>query len=486
MNFTVHLFQSTTMIIEQIYTNCLAHGAYYIESDGEAVIIDPLRDIDGYLQRAKKSNARISYILETHFHADFVSGHLDLANATGAQIVYGPTAKPGFDAHIAYDGEILHVGKVQFKVLHTPGHTMESTCYLLFDEVGKEVALFTGDTLFIGDVGRPDLAQKLVPDLTSDKLAGLLYDSLNQKILPLPDDLIVYPAHGAGSACGKNMSKETTDTLGHQRATNYALQPMDKATFIKKVTEGLLPPPNYFPFNVLKNIQGYESLDVIEQRGLKALTPEAFHAAAGEIDALILDTRDPQLFAAGFIPGAINIGINGNFAPWIGTLVKNIDQPILIVAEKGREREVVDRMARVGYDNTIGFLDGGIDAWTRAGKELDHIVSISAWEFADRLKQDNTIHILDVRKATEYAAGHLAGALNMPLDYINDHFHKIGTVETYYVHCAGGYRSMIFTSILRARGYDNLVDVAGGLDAITRLGNVPVAFSTASNLSQPS
>ena len=349
------------MRIEQIYTGCLAQGAYYVESDGEALIIDPLRETEPYIRRAEKDQAKIKYILETHFHADFVSGHIDLAKKTGASIVYGPTAKPGFEAKVATDGEILKLGRLQIEVLHTPGHTLESTCYLLKDESGKDLAIFTGDTLFIGDVGRPDLAQKLIADLTQEKLAGYLYDSLHTKILPLPNDIIVYPAHGAGSACGKNMSKETTDTLGHQKQSNYALQPMSREAFIEKVTDGLLPPPAYFPSNVLMNINGYDSIDQVLQRGTTALSPAAFEAAANETNAVIVDTRDPDLFVKGFIPNSISIGIDGNFAPWVGALIPDIQQPLLLVVDKGREEEVVTRLARVGYDKAIGYLDGGLD-----------------------------------------------------------------------------------------------------------------------------
>lgn len=454
------------MKIEQIYTGCLAQGAYYIESNGEAVVIDPLREVLPYIQKAEKDGAKIKYVLETHFHADFVSGHIDLAKKTGATIVYGPTAKPGFEAHVAADGEVLNVGNVKITVIHTPGHTMESTCFLLTDETGKDVGLFTGDTLFIGDVGRPDLAQKVVADLTQDKLAAHLYDSLHNKILPLADDIIVYPAHGAGSACGKNMSKETTDTLGNQKKTNYALQPMTKEVFIEKVLDGLMPPPGYFPENVLMNIQGYESIDNVLQQGLQALSPEAFELTANEIDALILDTRDAQTFAKGFIPNSINIGVDGNFAPWVGALIPDIRQNLLIVADEGREEEVVTRLARVGYDHTLGFLKGGINAWKNAGKETDQIESIPATVLADRLKNDSTTVLLDVRKMTEHKSEHVIGSENIALDYINEHISEVKKDHKYFVHCAGGYRSMIFISILKARGYDNLLDVQGGFKAI--------------------
>lgn len=457
------------MTVEQIYTGCLAQGAYYIESEGEAVIIDPLREVEPYIKKAKENNAEIKYVFETHFHADFVSGHLDLSKKTGAPIVYGPTAKPDFEAIIATDGQEFKVGKVVFKILHTPGHTMESTCYLLKDENGKDVGLFSGDTLFIGDVGRPDLAQKVNDELTQDKLAGYLYDSLHNKILPLNDDIIVYPAHGAGSACGKNMSKETTDTLGNQKKVNYALQPMTKDEFIKAVTEGLVAPPAYFPLNVMMNIHGYESIDKVLEKGQHAFSPDAFETAANETGALVLDTRDPQTFAKGFVPNSINIGIDGNFAPWVGTLITDIKQQILLVTDDGREEEVITRLARVGYDNTIGYLKGGFEAWKKAGKETDSIRSVNADELAGIMQKEKG-EIVDVRKKSEYDTEHIVGAENAPLDFINDSMAQLDKNKTYYVHCAGGYRSMIFNSVLRARGYDNLVNVEGGFKAIKESG----------------
>jgi Zn-dependent hydrolases, including glyoxylases len=463
------------MKVEQIYTGCLAQGAYYIESNGEAVVIDPLREVQPYIEKAEKDNAKIKYVLETHFHADFVSGHLDLAKKTGATIVFGPTAKPGFEAHVAEDGEILNVGNIQIKVIHTPGHTMESTCFLLIDENGKETGLFTGDTLFIGDVGRPDLAQKVNADLTQEKLAAHLYDSLHNKIIPLADDIIVYPAHGAGSACGKNMSKETTDTLGNQKKTNYALQPMSKEKFIEEVLDGLMPPPGYFPANVLMNIKGYESIDEVLHKGTQALSPTEFEVAANETDALLLDTRDAQTFAKGFIPNSINIGIDGNFAPWAGTLIPDIKQTILLIADEGREEEIVTRLARVGYDNTIGYLKGGFEAWKNAGKETDTIESISVDELAKRMEENPDLNILDVRKKSEHFSEHVIGSENIALDYINEHIAEVDKDKTYYVHCAGGYRSMIFISILKARGYDNLIDVQGGFDAIKASGKFKVS-----------
>jgi glyoxylase-like metal-dependent hydrolase (beta-lactamase superfamily II)/rhodanese-related sulfurtransferase len=458
------------MILEQIYTGCLAQGAYYIESDGEAAVIDPLREVEPYIKKAQQNNATIKYVFETHFHADFVSGHLDLSKKTGAQIIYGPTAEPHFKAIVAEDGQAFKLGKLVIKVLHTPGHTMESSCYLLKDEQGKDVGLFSGDTLFIGDVGRPDLAQKVKAELTEDKLAGYLYESLHNKILPLNDDIIVYPAHGAGSACGKNMSQETTDTLGHQKKTNYALQPMSKEDFIKAVTTGLVKPPSYFPMNVMMNIYGYESIDKVLERGEHALSAEAFEAAANEINALILDTRNAQTFAKGFIPNSINIGIDGSFAPWVGTLIPDIKQPILLVTDEGKEEEVITRLARVGYDNTIGYLKGGVDAWRNAGKETDTIRNITANELTDVMKVKK-INILDVRKKSEYDSEHIVDAENEPLDFINENMAHIDKNKTYYVHCAGGYRSMIFTSILRARGYHNLINVKGGFKALKQSGN---------------
>ena len=463
------------MKVEQIYTGCLAQGAYYIESNGEAVVIDPLREVEPYIQKAERNNAKIKYVFETHFHADFVSGHLDLSKKTGAPIVYGPNAKPAFDALIAEDGQEFKVGNVTLKVLHTPGHTMESTCYLLKDENGKDVGLFSGDTLFIGDVGRPDLAQKVAADLTQDKLAGYLFDSLRNKIMPLADDITVYPAHGAGSACGKNMSKETTDTLGNQKKTNYALRAnMTKEEFIKEVTTGLVAPPAYFPLNVMMNIQGYDSIDKVLERGQHALSPDAFEVAANETGALVLDTRDPQTFAQGFVPNSINIGIDGQFAPWVGAMIPDIKQEILLVTDEGREEEVVTRLARVGYDYTIGYLKGGFNAWKNAGKEVDTIKSVTVDELAE-IAQKSELNILDVRKKSEYLSEHIIDAENAPLDFINDSMAQIDKKKTYYVHCAGGYRSMIFNSILRARGFDNLVDVKSGFKALKESGKFKIS-----------
>jgi len=463
------------MKVEQIYTGCLAQGAYYVESNGEAAIIDPLREVAPYIQKATLNGASIKYVLETHFHADFVSGHLDLAKKTGAQIVYGPTAAPNFSFYSAKDGEELSLGKIKIKVLHTPGHTMESTCYLLIDENGKATSLFSGDTLFIGDVGRPDLAQKVKADLTQDILAAHLFDSLRNKIMPLADNIMVYPAHGAGSACGKNMSKETTDTLGNQKKTNYALRAdMTKEEFITEVLDGLVAPPSYFPLNVMMNIQGYDSIDKVLERGQHALSPDAFETAANETSALILDTRDAQSFAKGFVPNSINIGIDGSFAPWVGAMIPDIKQEILLITEPGRETEVITRLARVGYDFTIGYLEGGIDSWKNAGKELDTIVSISPETLAQKQAADPNIAILDVRKASEYGSEHIINAQNAPLDFINNSMASIDKDKTYFVHCAGGYRSMIFISILKARGFEHLIDVKGGFKDIKESGKFAI------------
>jgi hydroxyacylglutathione hydrolase len=454
------------MKIEQIYTGCLAQGAYYIESEGEAVIIDPLREVEPYLEKAKKDNARIKYVFETHFHADFVSGHLDLSKKSGARIVYGPTATPAFDAHIAKDGEEFQVGKLTFRTLHTPGHTMESTCFLLLDENGTEKALFSGDTLFIGDVGRPDLAQKAA-HLTQEQLAETLFDSLRHKIMTLSDNVIVYPAHGAGSACGKNMSKETYDTLGHQKLTNYALRAnMTKAEFVEEVTTGLMPPPSYFPMNVAMNKLGYDSIDEVLERGTKALSPRAFEAAANETDALILDTRSAQTFSEGFIPNAINIGIDGSFAPWVGALIPDVKQQLLLVTDLGREEEVVTRLARVGYDHAIGYLEGGFQAWKDAGMEVDTIERVTAEQLAEIMAQKPETALIDVRKVSEYQSEHVLNVENAPLDFVNDSMALVPKDKPVYIHCAGGYRSMIFASILRARGFDNLIDVVGGFKAM--------------------
>ena len=459
------------MKVTQIYTWCIAHAAYYIENNGEAAIFDPLREVQPYLDKAKKDNAKIKYVFETHFHADFVSGHLDLFKKTDAQIVFGPTAKPGYEAVVAKDNQVFKVGNYSVKIIHTPGHTMESTTYLLIDENGNEHGIITGDTLFIGDVGRPDLAQHVIADLTEEKLAGYLFDSIHNKIMPLSDGLIVYPNHGAGSACGKNMSKETIDTLGHQKQVNYALNPkLSKEQFIKEILTGLVPPPSYFPQNVLLNINGYESIDKVLKRGTKALSAKEFEDAAEETDAIIIDTRDANIFAKGFIPNSINIGIDGSFATWVGTLVPDIKQKILVVADEGRETEIITRLARVGYDNALGFLKGGFKSWVDLEKEQDKIPSVNE----DELSGISKPNILDVRKASEYGSEHLIDTENAPLDFINESMLKVDRSKTYYVHCAGGYRSVVFISILQARGYRNLINVKGGFNSLKESGKFEI------------
>ena len=455
------------MKVEQIYTGCIAHAAYYLESNGEAAIFDPLREVQPYIDRASVDGAKIKYVFETHFHADFVSGHIDLANKTGAQIVYGPTAKTEFEALVATDNQVFEIGKYKVKVLHTPGHTMESTTYLLIDENGIEHGIITGDTLFIGDVGRPDLAQQVSSDLTQEKLAGHLFDSLRNKIMPLSDELIVYPNHGAGSACGKKMSKETTDTLGNQKRTNYALRAdMTKDEFVNELLTGLTAPPAYFPKNVLMNIQGYESLDLVMDRGKKALNPTEFELVANETEALILDTRTPDVFAKGFIPNSINIGLDGSFAMWVGEMIADIKQEILLVTEPEREEEAIIRLSRVGYDNTIGFLQGGFEAWKNENKEIDHVERISASELENKHKENPII--IDVRKQSEFDSEHVVNAINIPLNQINQRFSEIPSEQNFIVHCAGGYRSMIAASILKSRGYHNFVDVEGGMAEILK------------------
>jgi glyoxylase-like metal-dependent hydrolase (beta-lactamase superfamily II) len=452
------------MKVEQIYTGCLAEAAYYIESKGEAVIIDPLRETEPYTQRAAADGAKIKYILETHFHADFVSGHLDLARKTGGTIVYGPTAQPNFDAHIAADGEILKVGDVTIKVLHTPGHTMESSTFLLSDENGKDYAIFTGDTLFLGDVGRPDLAIKQ-GEITEADLAGFLYDSLRTKIMPLADEVLVYPGHGAGSACGKKMSKDTWGYLGDQKKHNYALrEDMTKEEFVKEVLTGLVAPPQYFPKNAVMNKMGYESIDAVRERGVQALSVRAFKAAWAEEEAMVIDTREPDAFAAGFIPGAIYFGLDNTFAPWVGTLISDLKKPILFIADEGKEEEVVIRLSRVGYDNTIGFLEGGFAAWQKAGEEVDTIEEMTAAEFAQQF--DHIENALDVRRASEFNAEHIKGLINFPLDFINTKMNLLDRNKRYYLHCAGGYRSVIAASILKARGFDQVVNIKGGYKAL--------------------
>jgi len=465
------------MKVEQIYTGCLAQGAYYIESDGEAAIIDPLRETGPYIAKAKANGANIKYIFETHFHADFVSGHLDLAEKTGAKIVYGPEAETGYTKHLAEDGEVFKLGKLTITVLHTPGHTPESTTYLLKDEAGEPYAIFSGDTLFIGDVGRPDLAQKK-GHLTEEDLAGWLYDSLRNKIMPLPDHVLVYPAHGAGSACGKSMSKETWDTLGNQKQKNYALRAdMTKAEFIEAVTDGLLPPPVYFSANAQLNKMGYESIDTVMERGDQALTPEAFEKIANETQALLLDVRGKETFVNGFIPNAIFIGLKGSFAPWVGALIPDLKQPILLITEAGKEEEAVKRLARVGYDNVVGHLEGGFDAWVAAGKEVDTIETIDTDTFAARYKED--IKLLDVRKPGEYDAAHVTTAQSFPLNFINEKMNEVNGENLYYLQCGSGYRSTIAASILRARGFDKLINVQGKFNDIAA-GPIPTVTAACS------
>ena len=452
------------MKIEQIYTGCLAQGAYYIESNGEAAIIDPLRETQPYMDRLTKDGVTLKYIFETHFHADFVSGHLDLSQKTGAPIVYGPTANPEFEAIIAKDNQLFEIGNIKIKVLHTPGHTLESTTYLLIDENGKETAIFSGDTLFLGDVGRPDLAQKAA-NMTQEDLAGMLYDSLYTKILPLADDVTVYPAHGAGSACGKNMMKETVDTLGNQKKMNYALNQPSKEEFIKAVTDGLLPPPAYFGMNVAMNKKGYESFENVLSQGMTALTVDEFENVAEQSGALILDTRANSDFAKGFIPQSINIGINGDFAPWVGAMIVNVNQPILLVTDAGMEEETVTRLSRVGFDHVLGHLKGGFQSWVDDNKETDTVHRISATEFASQIEGKEVI-VVDVRKESEYTAEHVEDAYSKPLAYINYWVNDIDPKQPFYLHCAGGYRSMIAASILQARGYRNFIEIEGGFKAI--------------------
>lgn len=470
------------MKIEQIYTGCLAHAAYYLESNGEAAIFDPLREVQPYINKAEKNGAKIKFVFETHFHADFVSGHLDLAQKTGAKIVYGPTAKPAFEAIIAEDNQIFEIGACKIKAIHTPGHTMESTTYMLIDENGNEHGLITGDTLFIGDVGRPDLAQHVIADLTQEKLAAHLFDSLRNKIMPLSDDLIVYPNHGAGSACGKNMSKETTDKLGNQKRFNYALRAdMTKEEFIKEVLTGLTNPPAYFPKNVLMNIKGYESIDTVLDRGEKALSASEFEVVANETDALILDSRQTDDFAAGFIPNSINIGLDSNFAMWVGELIPDIKQEILLVTDEGKEEETITRLARVGYDHAIGFLKGGFETWKAAGKDIETVDRISVDEFVERYKNEQPL-VIDVRKKSEYASEHIIDAINIPLNAINEHLAEIPKDKPFILHCAGGYRSMIAASILKQRGWDNFVDVRGGFAAISKTDVPKTAYVCPSTL----
>jgi hydroxyacylglutathione hydrolase len=463
------------MKIEQIYTGCLAQGSYYIESNGEVAIIDPLREVDDYIARAEKDGAKIKYIFETHFHADFVSGHITLAAKSGATIVYGPTAKTGYKSHIAEDGEVFQLGDITITALHTPGHTMESTTYLLKDKDGKDHAIFSGDTLFLGDVGRPDLAQK-VATMTQEELAGILFDSLRTKIMTLADEVIVYPAHGAGSSCGKNMMKETVDSLGNQKQMNYALRAdMTKEEFIAEVTDGLAPPPAYFPMNVAMNRDGYANVSDVIAQGSRSLSPAAFEAAANETDAVILDTRKETIFVKGFIPQSIFIGIDGGFAPWVGSLIKDVKQPILLVADEDRIEEIITRLSRVGFDNTIGYLKGGFEAWVADNREIDSIHSINASDFEKEVTE-NRLPVFDVRKEGEFSSGHIDKANHVCLSGINEHLAEFPKDKNFYVHCAGGYRSVIAASILKMRGYHNFTDIAGGFGAI-KTTNLPIVVS---------
>ena len=457
------------MFVQQLYTGCISEAAYYIESNGVAAIIDPLRDIDAYLQLAKQRNTSIQYIFETHFHADFVSGHLDLAAATGASIIYGPNTVTKFEVTVAKDNQVFKLGDVSIQVLHTPGHTLESSCYLLKDEAGKDHAIFTGDTLFVGDVGRPDLAQK-DNEITIEDLAGMLYDSLHQKIMPLADDVIVYPAHGAGSSCGKNLGSETFSTIGTQKQTNYALQPQTKEDFIIAVTDGLAAPPQYFPINAKINKEGYETLDTVLANGLKALTVAAFKEQITTFEPVILDTRNATLFTQGFVPGAISIGLEGRFAEFAGSILP-FDKAILLVCEPGTEKESIVRLARVGFENMIGHLAGGFDAWAKEGEPIDLIIDVEADELAMDLPFDPNMVIVDVRKTSEFDKGHIKEALTIPLDELTDpaSMANFDDNQNIYIHCAGGYRSVIASSLIKRQGIHNIRNVVGGFKAINEL-----------------
>ena len=470
------------MKVEQIYTGCLAEAAYFISSNGEAAVIDPLRDPKPYLQRAEKEGVKIKYVILTHFHADFVSGQNDLASATGATIVIGPTAKPGYDARVATDGEILKIGDVDLEVLHTPGHTMESSTFLLKDESGKDHCIFSGDTLFIGDVGRPDLAVK--SDLSKEDLAGLLFDSLRNKIMPLADDVIVYPNHGAGSACGKNMSKETFATLGNQKETNYALRAdMTKEEFVEELLDGIAPPPQYFPKNAAINRSGQmDDYSKVLERGTVPLDVSTFQAMANHEGAIVLDTRNQREFVKESILGSIFIGIDGGFAPWVGALISDLNQPMVIVAPKGREEEVVMRLSRVGYDNSLGYLEGGLEAWKKAGLPVQTIDSISSTEFASQYTSD--MNVADVRKPGEFFSEHVENAINLPLDFINENMSEWDKNKTYYIHCAGGYRSVIAASILASRGYDKLINIEGGFAEMKKTELPHTAYRCASEMTE--
>jgi glyoxylase-like metal-dependent hydrolase (beta-lactamase superfamily II)/rhodanese-related sulfurtransferase len=459
------------MNVQQLYTNCLSEATYFISHNGEAAVIDPLRDIDTYLKLAQEQGVTIKYIFETHFHADFVSGHLELSQATGAPIVYGPQTEAGFAFHKAEDGEEFSIGGLKLEVLHTPGHTLESTCYLLYDETGKPYSIFTGDTLFVGDVGRPDLFSG---NMSKEDLAGLMYDSLNTKIKTLPDDVIVYPAHGPGSSCGKNLGKETFSTIGAQKTNNYALADMSKEEFIKAVTEGLNTPPAYFPINARINKEGYEPMDELLEQGLKPLSIADFKRAVKE-GAWILDTRPATVFTEGFVPDSISIGLDGRYAEWAGSLLP-FEQPLVLVAEPGTERESITRLARVGISKVQGYLDGGLDAWKAAGEKLDMIIDVEPDELAMDMPFDNRLEVIDVRKPNEFEAGHVKGATNLPLSDMADvlHIANIDADHNLYVHCAGGYRSVIACSLLKRQGFHNLRNVLGGWSKIKEVEKMPI------------
>lgn len=468
------------MKIEQIYTGCIAQAAYYLENNGEAAIFDPLREVQPYIDKAKNDNATIKYIFETHFHADFVSGHLDLAQKSGGKIVFGPSAKTEFEAIIAEDNQEFKVGNYTIKAIHTPGHTLESTCFLLSDEIGKPYGIITGDTLFIGDVGRPDLAQDMATDTTQEKLAGLLFDSLRNKIMPLPNEIIVFPSHGAGSACGKNMSKETTDTLGNQKKTNYALRKdMTKAEFTKELLDGLNAPPAYFPQNVMMNSKGYESLDKILSQSLKKVSAIDFKNIANQDDVLILDVRHENDFVKSHIPDSIFIGIQGQFAPWVGSLIGNVNQKIILITPDGKEEETITRLSRVGFDHVLAILDGGISSWTEAGLETDSINSITPNQFQSEFNTESVV--IDARKPGEFDAEHIENAINIPLDNINTRFNEISK-DSFYLHCAGGYRSVIMASILKSRGIHNFINVEKGMGGIRETNIILTKFVCPSTL----
>jgi len=465
------------MHIQQLYTGCLSEAAYYIESDGQAAIIDPMRDTHAYTQLASERKAEIKYIFETHFHADFISGHLDLQKQTGAPIIYGPQTKAGFDVEVASDHQLFPLGKCMIEVLHTPGHTLESSCYLLRDENDRPHAIFTGDTLFVGDVGRPDLAQKGA-ELTKEDLAGMLYDSLQSKIMTLPDDVLVYPAHGAGSSCGKNIGPTTHSTIGEQKQTNYALQAENKNAFIKAVTSDLPEPPSYFPINAAINKKGYTSLDEVLNNALQPLSPAKFREAAGKADVWVIDTRDKEVFTKGFVPGSVFIGLNGRFAEWAGSLIP-FDKHLLLITDEGMEKEAMTRLARVGFDKMIGYLEGGFDAWQKAGLPVDMIIDIESDELAMDLPFDEQLLVLDVRKETEFDVGHVADAINIPLPQLLDPIRvaAIEDTDNIYIHCQSGYRSVIGASILKKQGFHNLRNVLGGYKAIEKESKIPIAVT---------